>query len=128
MRGCITEYTTLYRQSMGVNFTIGSLNKKVVFKKNSRASLGAGSKDNFETFLTTRCSLNKKRSAKQNDRGQVEIAQWYLMICRFQLNLINNLSTTSICVIDNETYVIHDFDLIDEKKHLYEFTISKSVK
>lgn len=113
---------------MGVKFTIGSLKEKVVFKKNSRGSLGAGSKDNFEVFLTTRCSLEKKRAVRQSDRGQVEIAQWYLMICRFQLNLINNLSTTSICEIDNETYVIHDFDLVDEKKHLYEFTLSKSVK
>lgn len=113
---------------MGLNFTIGRLKKKVVFKKNSRGSLGAGSKDNFETFLTTRCSLEKKRAIKQADRGQVEIAQWYMMICRFQLNLINNLSNSSICEIDGETYVIHDFDLIDERKHLYEFTISKSVR
>lgn len=113
---------------MGVNdFHIGRLKKIVTFKKNSRASLGAGSKDNFETFLTTRCSLEKKRAVKQADRGQAEVAQWYKMICRFQLNLINNLSTTSICVIDSETYVIHDFDLIDEKRHLYEFVISKSV-
>jgi hypothetical protein len=113
---------------MGVKFTIGSLNKKVVFKKNSRGSLGAGSKDNFETFLTTRCSLEKKRAVKQADRGQVEIAQWYIMICRFQLNLINNLNGSAICVINNETYVIHDFDLVDEKKHLYEFAISKSIR
>jgi hypothetical protein len=113
---------------MGVKFTIGSLKKKVVFKKNSRGSLGAGSKDNFETFLTTRCSLEKKRAIKQADRGQVEIAQWYIMICRFQLNLINNLNGSAICIIDNETYVIHDFDLIDEKKHLYEFTLSKSIR
>lgn len=113
---------------MGVKFTIGSLKKKVVFKKNSRASLGAGSKDNFETFLTTRCSLEKKRSVKQDDRGQVEIAQWYIMVCRFQLNLLNNLSNSSICVIAGEIYTIHDFDLVDEKEHLYEFTLSKSVK
>lgn len=113
---------------MGVKFTIGSLKEKVIFKKNSRGSLGAGSKDNFETFLATRCSLKKKRSVKQSDRGQVEIAQWYLMLCRFQLNLINNLSGTAICEIKGEVYVIHDFDLVDEKKHLYEFTLSKSVK
>jgi len=113
---------------MGVNFHIGQLKKTVVFKKNNRGSLGAGSRDNFETFLTTRCSLEKKRAIKQADRGQVEVAQWYKMICRFQLNLINNLSNSSICVIEGETYVIHDWDLVDEKKHLYEFIISKSVK
>jgi hypothetical protein len=112
---------------MGVGkFTIGSLKKKVVFKKNTRGSLGAGSKDFFETFLTTKCSLEKKRAAKQNDRGQVEIAVWYKMICRFQLNLLNNINGQAICVIENVNYVIHDFDLIDEKKHLYEFTISRS--
>jgi hypothetical protein len=113
---------------MGVAFHIGQLKKKVMFKKNNRGSLGAGSKDNFETFLTTRCSLEKKRAIKQADRGQVEIAQWYKMICRFQLNLINNLSNSSICVIDNMTYVIHDWDLVNEREHLYEFVISKSVK
>lgn len=111
---------------MGVKFTIGSLKEKVTFKKNTRGSLGAGSKDFFETFLVTRCSLETKRSAKQNDRGQVEIAVWYKMICRFQLNLLNNINGQAICVIDNVNYVIHDFELIDEKKHLYEFTISKS--
>jgi hypothetical protein len=113
---------------MGVNFTIGSLKKKVVFKKNSRGSLGAGSKDNFETFLTTHCSLEKKRAIKQADRGQVEIAQWYRMVCRFQLNLLNNLSGSSICEIAGDIYVIHDWDLINEKEHLYEFILSKSVK
>jgi hypothetical protein len=113
---------------MGVAFHIGQLKKIVVFKKNNRGSLGAGSKDNFETFLTTRCSLEKKRAVKQADRGQVEVAQWYKMICRFQLNLINNLSGSSICVIAGETYVIHDWNLYDEKRHLYEFVISKSVK
>ena len=113
---------------MGVNFTIGSLKKIVVFKKNSRGSLGAGSKDNFETFLTTRCSLEKKKAVKQADRGQIEVAQWYRMVCRFQLNLLNNLSNSSICTINGETYVIHDWDLINEKEHLYEFTLSKSVK
>jgi hypothetical protein len=112
---------------MGVGkFKIGSLKKKVVFKKNTRGSLGAGSKDNFEIFLTTRCSLEKKTSAKQSDRGQVEVAVWYKMICRFQLNLFNNINGQAICVIDNVNYVIHDFEPIDEKKHLYEFTISKS--
>jgi hypothetical protein len=113
---------------MGVAFHIGQLKKTVVFKKNNRGSLGAGSKDNFETFLTTRCSLEKERAIKQADRGQVEIAQWYKMICRFQLNLINNLSNSSICIIANETYVIHDWDLVNEKEHLYEFILSKSVK
>ena len=114
---------------MGVSkFHIGQLKKIAVFKKNNRGSLGAGSKDNFEIFLTTRCRLQKKRAVKQADRGQVEIAQWYLMVCRFQLNLLNNLSNTSICEIGGEVYVIHDWDLVNEKEHLYEFTISKSVK
>jgi len=113
---------------MGVNFHIGQLKKKVVFKKNNRGSLGAGSKDNFEAFLTTRCSLEKKRAIKQSDRGQVEVVQWYKMVCRFQLNLINNLSNSAICEIAGEIYVIHDWDMVDEKEHLYEFVISKSVK
>lgn len=112
---------------MGVKYKIGDLKKIVTFKKNTRGSLGAGSKDIYETFLTTRCSLEKKKAVKQSDRGQVEVAQWYIMICRFQLNLLNNLSHTSICIIKNETYVVHDFDLVDEKQHLYEFTLSKSV-
>lgn len=112
---------------MSNRFDTGSLKHAVVFKKNTRGSLGHGSKDHFETFLTTRCSLEKKRSTRQNERGQVLIASFFLMRCRFQLNLITQLSTTCICTIKNVNYVIHDFDLIDEKKHLYEFTISKSV-
>lgn len=112
---------------MSEKFDTGSLKHTVVFKKNTRGSLGQGSKDNFETFLTTRCSLERKRSARQNERGQVLIAVFFLMRCRFQLNLINQLSTTTIVVINGTNYTIHDFDLIDEKKHLYEFVISKSV-
>lgn len=112
---------------MAKDFHIGSLNKKVTFKKNVRASLGAGSKDNYQTFLETKCSLERKKAVRQDDRGQVEIAVWYKMVCRFQLNLLSNLASSSICVIDNVTYVIHDFSLLDEKKHLYEFLISKSM-
>jgi len=113
---------------VGVNFHIGLLKKEVVFKKNSRGSLGAGSKDNFEVFLITRCSLEKKSAVKQADRGQVEIAKWYIMICRFQLNLLNNLSNSAICDIAGEVYVIHDWELVDERRHLYQFTLSKSTK
>lgn len=114
---------------MGVKeFHIGQLKKIVEFRRNNRNQLGAGSKDNFETFLTTRCSLEKKRGVKQADRGQVEVAQWYKMICRFQTSLISNLSNSAICIISGETYVIHDWNLIEEKRHLYEFIISKSVK
>lgn len=113
---------------MGKSFHIGSLNKKVTFKKNVRASLGAGSKDNYQTFLVTKCSLKRKKAVKQNDKGQVEIAAWYKMVCRFQLNLLSNIAGSSICEIENVTYTIHDFSLLDEKKHLYEFLISKSIR
>lgn len=104
---------------------------KVVFKKNVRGSLGDGSEDGYQVFLTTRCSLEKKRSSKQVDSGQVEIAVFFLMRCRFDINFIPNLSGTCIAVIENQfgqdiTYVIHDFDLFDEKAHIYEFIISKS--
>lgn len=116
---------------MSKDFDTGSLKHKVVFKKNTRGSLGAGGKSNFETFLTTRCSLEKKRSVKQNNQGQVDIAVFYLMRCRFDTDFIPNLSGSCVAVIENQfgqdiTYVIHDFDLVDEKRHLYEFTISKS--
>lgn len=116
---------------MSKQFDIGSLKHKVVFKKNTRGSLGGGSGANFETFLTTRCSLEKKRSAKQNNQGKVDIAVFYLMRCRFDGNFISQLNGSCIAVITNQfgqeiTYVIHDFDLVDEKKHLYEFTLSKS--
>lgn len=116
---------------MSKEFNIGSLKHRVVFKKNTRGSLGHGSEDSYQTFLTTRCSLEKKRSSKQVDSGQVEIAGFFLMRCRFDTNFIPNLSGTCIAVIANQfgqdiTYVIHDFDLIDEKRHLYEFVISKS--
>lgn len=116
---------------MSKEFDTGSLKHKVVFKKNTRGSLGAGSESNFETFLTTKCSLEKKRSTKQNNQGKVDIAVFYRMVCRFDINFIPNLSGSCIAIITNQfgqdkTYVIHDFDLIDEKRHLYEFIISKS--
>jgi len=110
---------------MGVKFTIGSLKDKVTFKKNVRGSLGAGSKDNYIEFLTTRCSLEKKRNVRDNDRGQVELIVWYYMRCRFQESLVSNLAYSVICEIKGELYTLHDFDVIDRKNHLYEFTISK---
>lgn len=116
---------------MSKEFHTGSLKHKVTFKKNVRGSLGHGSEDGYQTFLTTRCSLEKKTSTKQVDSGQVEIAAFFRMRSRFDTNFIPNLSGTCIAVIENQfgqdvTYVIHDFDLIDERRHLYEFTISKS--
>jgi hypothetical protein len=111
---------------MSEKFDIGSLKHTVVFKKNARGSLGFGSKDNYETFLITRCSKERKRATKQNERGQVQIATFYLMRCRFQEDLLTNLSGSAIAVISGVTHVIHSFDLIDEKEHLYEFIISKS--
>jgi hypothetical protein len=112
---------------MSKDFTIGSLKHTVVFKKNTRGSLGIGSKDHYETFLTTRCSLKKRRAIKQSERGRVMISGFYEMVCRFEINLLNQISGSVLCVIDNVEYTVHDFDLKDEKQHLYEFIISKSV-
>lgn len=109
---------------MSEKFDTGSLKHTVVFKKNSHGSLGYGSVDNMETFLTTRCSLEKRRATKQNERGKVQIDTFWIMRCRFQQDLLTNLSMTCIAVIDGKNYTIHDFDLIDRKKHLYEFVIS----
>lgn len=106
-------------------FDTGSLRHTVVFKKNTRGSLGFGSKDHFETFLTTRCSLEKKRAMKAADRGKVEIASFYRMVCRFEVNLFNQLSGSCVCEINSEVYVVHDFNVVDERKHLYEFIIAK---
>jgi hypothetical protein len=111
---------------MGLRFTIGSLNKSVTFKKNARGSLGAGSKAEYVPFLTTRCNLEKKRAIKNNDRGQIEITAWYRLVCRFQATLLNELSNSTICEIDGEMYTMHDFELIDQRRHLYEFVISKA--
>lgn len=98
----------------------------MTFKKNVRGSLGAGKVDNYVTILTTRCSLEKKRANKINERGQIQIAEFFKMICRFENSLLSNLSGSVIAVIDDDTYTVHDFNLIDERKHLYEFILSKN--
>jgi hypothetical protein len=112
---------------MSKNTDIGSLKHTVTFKKTSGGSLGLGRRANYQPFLTTRCSKEKKRANKQNESGQVLIGSFWIMRCRFEIALLDQLDGSVICEIDGDEYTIHDFDLVEEKKHLYEFTLSKSV-
>lgn len=113
---------------MGVNkpYT-GRLLTPVVFKRNRFTSSGGGSEDDFETFCTTRCDLTPKTQSKINDRNQVIISQFYEIVLRYQSSLFNNLTGTVIAVINNENYIIHSFDLMDNRKQFMKLTISKII-
>lgn len=105
-------------------FHIGLLRLTGTLRNNTpNANTSGGQDDNYSTVLTTRVYLEKDKGATSLITGQKVFNKDYTLICRYQSGIV--LNPDSIWVINNETYTIRDFELIDEIKHLYIFHVVK---
>lgn len=104
-------------------FGIGQMRQVVQFQVNNPVdNTSGGQNDVWTTIITTRGWLTKKTGRKGIEQGTVQFDKSYVLYCRYQSDLIVNTDTRMI--VDGRTFMVADFELQDEIKHLYVFTLN----
>lgn len=97
----------------------------VTFMKNTPTAKGAGFVDNYTTLLTTRGQFIHGSGSRGLQFGAVTDSVSARLIVRFQTALATNLRSDTKLVISGATYTMNGMPkLIDQLKHLYEFSIT----
>lgn len=106
-------------------FSIGSMRQVAIFRQNTPTTDNAGGQgDAYADQVTVRGCLEKKRGNKSLEQSEIVFGKDYVFYCRY--NNILTIDTDTIIEINNETYRINNWGLVDEIRHLYQFDISKN--
>lgn len=109
---------------MALNFTIGQMRQVGTFQKNQAVdNTSGGQDDNWVDMLTTRGILQKTKGGKGIEEGSLQFNKSYQWACRYQSDLVIDQSTR--LVIDGQPYQIMDFELEEQKRHIYLFNLNK---
>lgn len=107
------------------DFSIGRMRQVAIFRQNAPVNDNAGGQnDDYADQVTVRGCLEKKRGSKTQEQHEIVIGKDYYFYCRY--NNILTIDTDTIIEINNDTYRINDWGLVDEINHLYKFDISKN--
>lgn len=105
-------------------FYIGQMRSVATFYSNTPVPNDSGGRDdNWTVVKSVRARLRKGSGAKKDEQGQVLFNKDYQMICRFNPALA--IDPKWKVVIDSEDYRIKDFELVDEIKHWFVFSLAK---
>lgn len=110
---------------MGVTIPpIGKMKEVGNLEVNQPVALGAGKKDNYVAIVTgVRGQLVNTSGVRGLDSGETILVNSWQWICRMQSLIENNIDKSSRWVIDNQFFTIIDFNLIDQKRFYYVFTL-----
>lgn len=105
--------------------SVGKMREVVIFLQNTPTTSGRGKVDNYSTLLTTRGMLIDNSGGRGLSFGVLQDTESMRLICRFQTALSAALRSDTKIVINNLTYTMQGQPkLINQLKHLYEFTIT----
>lgn len=103
---------------------IGKLRQSGQLQVNTPVAQGAGFKDSFATLLTCRGELTKLRGSRELNSAEVNINAACVWVCRFQTAIDGITTKKSIrWIIDGRTFTVNNYELIDQKKRYYRFTL-----
>lgn len=107
-----------------INPNIGKLRQSGQLQVNTPVQQGAGYKDNFTTLLTCRGELRKSNGSRGLNSGEVNINASWEWICRVQ-SAISTVTNKKLIlwVIDGRKFTVNNYELIDQKKRHYRFTL-----
>lgn len=103
---------------------IGKLRQSGQLQVNTPVQQGAGFKDSFATLLTCRGELTKLRGNRELNSAEVNINAAWQWICRVQtaINTVTNKKSIR-WIIEGRTFTVNNYELIDQKKRYYRFTL-----
>ena len=103
---------------------IGKLRQSGQLQVNTPIQQGAGYKDNFSTLLTCRGELTKLRGNRGLNDSEVVINATWEWVCRYQEAIAGVTNKKSIrWIIDGRKFIVNNYELIDQKKRYYRFTL-----
>jgi len=90
---------------------------------------GRGQTDNYSTLLTTRGQLISTSDRRALSFGSLNDETSMILRCRFQVAIANNLRSDTKIVINGITYTMNGRpELVDQRKHIYEFKLNGETK
>lgn len=101
------------------------MNKVVVFKRNTPATLGAGKADSFATYCTTRGSLKKLNGNRSLSFGELLQGNSWEMWTRFNTDIETYLRMDNRIEIGSRVFTIQSFEKIGEKRFYYKFILNE---
>lgn len=116
--------------SKGSSGTIstGDMRSSVIFQKSIPTSDGAGGQvDNYTTFYTCRGRLRQSSGRRSDEQMELVRNKTMELIVRYTTTIADNLDETTRIIINGDTYMVQNFELVDEIPHWYKFTIAKNV-
>jgi len=109
---------------MALVFSIGEMRQVGTFQKNAPVDNDSGGQDDaWQTMVTTRGRLTKKSGGKVIEEGSLQFSKSYQWVCRYQSDLVVDQDTRLL--IDGQPYQIMDWELVDQRQHLFTFNINK---
>ena len=109
---------------MAITFNIGEQRSIVEMYENKPVdNESGGQQDNFVLLLKTRGKLTKINGNKSIEAGSLQFDKGYQLITRFQNAIIFNSDTR--VKVDGVDYMITDWYLETEIKHLYVITLNR---
>jgi hypothetical protein len=105
--------------------SVGSQRSRATFINNTPLPVGAGQKDVYSALFTTYLNLRKRSGSRLDDSGELVISKAYEAVGRFA-SVLDGINKSTKVVIDNRTFTITDWDLIDERKFYYKFQFTQS--
>lgn len=98
----------------------------VEFRQNTPTTEeGGGDADNYTTLLTTRGQLISNSGGRGLSFGAIQDSFSFTLRVRFQSALEAALRSDTKILISGSLYTFSTYKLIDQKKHLYEFQVTK---
>lgn len=107
-------------------YDIGQMRQIARFEKNEPTQLGAGKKDNYQPFTTTRCWLKRKSGNRFASLGEAVLGTQWEMGCRAYAELTNDLSKSIKVLINNMIFTVESYELVGEKNHYYYFVLNEA--
>ena len=105
--------------------TIGQMTQIIKFERNEPTQLGAGKKDNYIEWLTTRGSLRQERGFRFLENGEGTLQDRWVLYVRFQAAIEEHISKSIKIVCNNMIFTVNSFELVGEKRRYYRFTLNE---
>lgn len=106
---------------------IGDLRQVVKLERNEPVRQGAGMKDNYVEWVTTRGKLVKYTGSRLLQQGEgVIVNRWDLWI-RFQSAVENYIGKSDKLIINNMFFTVVTYELVGERKRMYHFVLSQKL-
>lgn len=104
---------------------IGKMRQVVKMERNEPVPLGAGMKDNYVEWVSTRGLLQKMSGFRALTFGEANIENRWELFIRYQQEVENYISKSMKLIINNMFFTVETYSLIDEKQRYYHLVLNE---